>query len=131
MFGAGTEAVAEACSTAPQKPQVDTLEGNAQRLLTLARTIVTNLVKADLMQFTDPKGTVVSGREEALVTVVADELRKYFEASAALQAEAEGLVEERLRGASRTRAGDFVGVDRHRMVQLIRDRLAKERNFPL
>jgi len=107
------------------------LEGTSQQLLTLARTIVTTLIKADLMQIADPEAGKQGAREASLTAAVAAEFAKYFEASAALQAEAERLVEERLRGASRTRAGDFVGVDRHRMVQLIRDRLAKERNFPL
>jgi hypothetical protein len=107
------------------------LESTQQQVLALARAIVTSLVKADLVDL--KAGPPAAGRsaEDGAVGAVADEIARYLKDSAELQAEAERVAEEHLRGARSGRAGDLVGVDRHRMVQLIRQRLAAERNFPL
>ena len=91
---------------------------------TLARAIVDALVRADLVE--------LDGSHEAAGRAVVERFEAYFKARAALEAEAERLAEENLRSAGvRSSSSSSSGIDRHRVVEMIKEKLAGQRNFPL
>ena len=92
-----------------------------QQLQTLGRAIVDALVRADLVE--------LGGSQEAAGRAVTERFDAYFKARAELEGEAERLAEEHLRSAG-GRAGSG-GIDRHRVVEMIKEKLAAQRNFPL
>jgi hypothetical protein len=92
---------------------------SSQQLFSLGRTIVDALVRADLV--------TLAGPADNAAKAIADEVEAYQKASAKLDADAERLADEHLRGL---RAGS-TGIDRHRVVQMIRTKLAEERNLPV
>jgi hypothetical protein len=92
-----------------------------QQLQSLGRAIVDALVRADLVE--------LGGGNEAAGRAVTDRFEAYFKARAALEGEAERLAEEHLRSAG-GRSGSG-GLDRHRVVEMIKEKLAAQRNFPL
>jgi len=82
----------------------------------LAELLVTALSEKGLIRLRTEKKAVI----EKVATAVIDNFRQ----EQALEKEAERLAEEHLRTAGG-------GVDRHRVVQLIKQRLAEERRFVL
>lgn len=92
---------------------------STQQLQSLAREIVDDLVRADLAS--------VPGSHAAAVAAVAERFEGYFKAAAALDAEAERLADEQLRSLGRQGAG----LDRRRVVQGFRERLAKQKGLPV
>ena len=92
---------------------------SSQQLFGLGRTIVDALVRADLVTLAGPADTAAKA--------IADEVEAYQKAAAKLDADAERLADEHLRGM---RAGS-AGIDRHRVVQMIRNKLAEERGLPV
>ncbi len=78
-------------------------------------------MRADLVE--------IEGSHHHAIQAVADRFEAYFKAASALEAQAERLADEHLRsGPGRASAG---GLDRRRVVQMIKERLAKERGFPV
>jgi len=69
----------------------------------------------------------IAGPHEPAIAAVTDRLEAYFKATASLAADAERLADEHLRSAGR----EAVGLDRRRVVQMIQEKLARERGFPL
>jgi len=95
-----------------------------QQLQTLGRAIVEALVRADQVE--------LGGSHEAAAKAVTDRFEAYFKARAALESEAERLAEEHLRSAGvRPSSSSSSGIDRHRVVEMIKEKLAGQRNFPL
>jgi hypothetical protein len=92
-----------------------------QQLVALARAIVDDLVLADLV--------TLAGDREAARGAIADRFEAYFRAEAELEAEAERMAEEHLRAARGVTGA--AGLDRRRVVQMIKEKLAAERRFPL
>lgn len=92
---------------------------STQQLQSLAREIVDDLVRADLAS--------VPGSHAAAVTAIAERFEAHFKAVAALDAEAERLADEQLRSLGRQGAG----LDRRRVVQGFRERLAKQKGLPV
>ncbi|HEY8516402.1 MAG TPA: DUF507 family protein [Candidatus Binatia bacterium] len=90
-----------------------------QQLFTLGRSVVDALVRADLVE--------LAGTADAAAQAVADQLGAYFKAAAALEADAERLADEHLRSARAATAG----IDRRRVVQMIKEKLASERGLPV
>ena len=90
-----------------------------QQITALGRAIVEALLRADLVEL----GTT----REATAAAIVEQLEGYFRAAAVLDAEAEKMADEHLRAVR----GGTVGVDRHRVVQMIKEKLARERDFPL
>jgi len=90
-----------------------------QQIAALGRTVVDALVRADLVEL--PAGS------DAAAKAVADQFVAYFKAAATLEADAERLADEHLRAA---RAG-AAGIDRRRVVQMIKEKLASERGLPV
>lgn len=90
-----------------------------QQLVGLGRSIVDALLRADLV--------TLGGPADAAAKAIADEVEVYQKAVAKLDGDAERLADEHLRGV---RAGS-AGIDRHRVVQMIRTKLAQERGLPI
>jgi hypothetical protein len=90
-----------------------------QQLLGIGRSVVDALLRADL--------ATLGGTADAAAKAIADELEAYTKAAAKLDADAERLAEEHLRSAR----VDAAGIDRHRVVQMIRAKLAEERGLPV
>lgn len=90
-----------------------------QQLSGLGRSVVDALVRADLV--------TLGGTAEAAAKAIADELDSYVKAAAKLDADAERLADEKLRSMP----GGSAGLDRHRVVQMIRTKLAEERDLPV
>ena len=95
---------------------VEISQGHLQEL---ARAIVEDLERAQLIE-------LASGREAA-IAAVHEQLEAYWKAVAALGRDAERLAEQHLATAGR----QGLGVDRKRVVQMIKNKLAEERGFPL
>jgi hypothetical protein len=95
------------------------LRPSPQQLTSIGRSVVDALVRCDLVE--------LPANHEPAIAAVAERFDAYFKAAAALEAEAERLADEHLRGAGRAGAG----LDRRRVVQMIQAKIAKERNFPL
>ena len=89
-----------------------------EQLQALAKAIVDELVRADAME-------LVSGHARAETDIVA-EFQTYFKAVAELDREAEKLADRHLQAAGR----DGLGLDRKRIVQGIKEKLAEDRGFP-
>lgn len=92
---------------------------SAQQLQALGRSIVDALVRADLVE--------LQGAPEAAAKSISDQIDAYFKAAGSLEADAERLADEHLKGA---RAG-AAGIDRRRVVQMIKEKLAAERGLPV
>jgi hypothetical protein len=92
---------------------------SSQQSYTLGRSIVDALVRADLV--------TLGGPADVAAKAIADEIEAYGKAAAKLDADAERLADEHLRS---NRAGS-AGIDRHRVVQMIRTKLAEERGLPV
>jgi len=90
-----------------------------QQLFGIGRAVVDALVRADL--------ATLSGPAEAAAKAIADEFEVYYKAVAKLDEDAERLADDKLR--SIRIGGD--GIDRHRVVQMIRAKLAEERGLPV
>ncbi len=90
-----------------------------QQLLGLGRSVVDALLRAGLIE--------LPGTPDAAAQAVALQLEAYFKAAAALEADAERLADEHLKGV---RAGT-AGIDRRRVVQMIKEKLAAERGLPV
>lgn len=69
----------------------------------------------------------IAGSHDPAIAAIVRRLDTYFKAATALEAEAERLADEHLKAAGRAAAG----LDRRRVVQMIRDKLAKEKGFPV
>jgi hypothetical protein len=89
------------------------------QLQELARAIVEDLDRAQMIE--------VGSRRDAAIAAVHEQLESYWKAEAALGREAERLAEQHLATAGR----QGVGLDRKRVVQMIKTKLAQERGFPL
>ena len=92
---------------------------SSQQLFSLGRTIVDALVRADLV--------TLAGPADNAAKAIADEVETYQKAAAKLDADAERLADDHLR---QLRTGS-AGIDRHRVVQMIRAKLAEERGLPV
>lgn len=92
---------------------------STQQLQTLAQSIVDDLVRADF--------ATVPGSHAAAITAVVQRFEAYFKAVHQLDAEAERLADEQLRALGRQGAG----LDRHKIVLMIREKLAKEKGIPV
>jgi hypothetical protein len=90
-----------------------------QQVAQLGRDVIDGLVRADLLE--------LGGNHDAAAAAVAAEVEKYEQAAAALGAEAEKLADQNLRAAP----GGGIGLDRRRVVEMIKKKLAAERGFPL
>ena len=111
----------ERCRRPPgaSSPAPNPVRMSQQQLFGLGRTIVDALVRADL--------ATLGGTADAAAKAIAVEFETYENALAKLDADAERLADEHLR-ALRTGAA---GIDRHRVVQMIRTKLAEERDLPV
>lgn len=85
----------------------------------LAKAIVDGLVRTDLVELT--------GGHLAAESAVAGVLDEYGKAEASLSKEAERRAEEEIRKLG----SRGVGLDRRRVVQMIKQKLAEEKGFPL
>lgn len=92
---------------------------SSQQLFSLGRTIVDALVRADLV--------TLAGPADNAAKAIGDEVEAYQKAAAKLDADAERLADDHLR---QLRTGS-AGIDRHRVVQMIRAKLAEERGLPV
>lgn len=90
-----------------------------QQLLLFGRSVVDALLRADL--------ATLKGPADAAAKAIADEFERYYKDAAKLDADAERLADEKLRDL---RAGS-AGIDRHRVVQMIRTKLAEDRGLPI
>ena len=89
-----------------------------EQLQALASAIVDELVRADAME-------MAGGRAGAENEIVA-EFQAYFSSLTALEREAEKLADRHLQAAGR----DAIGLDRRRIVEGIKKKLAEEKGFP-
>ena len=92
---------------------------SAQELSGIARAIVDDLARADQLE--------TAAGHEAAIGAVAKALDSYFEQEAALEKDAAKMAVQHLKAAGR----DALGLDRNKVTQMIKQRLAKERGFPL
>lgn len=92
---------------------------SAQEIASVARAVVDDLARAEQLE----AGT---GHEPA-IRAVEKALKAYFEAEDALEKDAEKMAAQHLKAAGR----DALGLDRKKVTQMIKQRLAKERGFPL
>ena len=90
-----------------------------QQIAALAKAIVDGLVRADVV--------AVEGSHQAAETAVAAALDDYGKAEAALDREAERRAEDEIKKLGR----GGVGLDRRRVVQMIKQKLASEKGFPI
>ena len=84
----------------------------------LSTRILNDLTEAGLLTLKKEHGTVLAGIRSA----IASDLK----AEETLEQDAERLMEENLRGMR-----DAANIDRHRMLRMIKERLAKERKIVL
>ena len=92
---------------------------SSQEIIGISRTIVYDLVRAEQIPQT-------AALDPAIATVSAA-LKAYFSEEASLEKDAAKLAAEHLKAAGR----DAVGLDTRKVTQMIKQRLAKERGFPL
>lgn len=118
-----------------------------QQASQIARALVDRLLRADLGEFPEAGGApgtapaagpAAAGSQRApaqkverAVTEIAAELFRYSKLVATLDADAERLADEHLRAAAGPRGRELVGVDRRRVVRMIKEKLAAERNVPI
>ena len=84
----------------------------------LAEKVIADLAEAKLVVFKKERTAVL----ETIKAVIRDDISKEEE----LEREAERLLEQTLRAA-----GGGMDIDRHKMLKMIKQRLAKERNIVL
>ena len=85
----------------------------------MARAIIDDLARAEQLE-------AGSGHEPAMAAVERA-LNIYFEEEATLEKDAAKMAAEHLKAAGR----DALGLDRNMVTRMIKQRLAKERGFPL
>ena len=90
-----------------------------QQTAALAKAIVDGLTRADLI--------AIEGSHHAAETAVAAALDEYGKAEAALDREAEARADEEIKKLGR----EGVGIDRRRVVQMIKQKLASGKGFPI
>jgi hypothetical protein len=90
-----------------------------QQIAALAKAIVDGLARADLIE--------ISGSHNAAEAAVAKIFEEYGTAEAALSREAETRADDEIRKLGR----QGVGLDRRRVVQMIKQKLASEKGFPV
>jgi len=90
-----------------------------QQIAALAKAVVDGLVRADLV--------AIEGSHLAAETAVAAALEEYGKAEASLDREAERRADEEIKKLGR----EGVGIDRRRVVQMIKQKLASEKGFPI
>ena len=90
-----------------------------QQIAAIAKAVVDGLVRADLVE--------VPGGHAAAESAVAAVLVDYGKAEAALAKEAEQRADDEIRKLG----SRGVGLDRKRVVQMIKQKLAQEKGFPL
>jgi hypothetical protein len=81
---------------------------------------VEDLVRADL--------ATVPGSHAPAINAVVERFEAYFKSASALEAEAERMADDQIRTLGRQAAA---GLDRHRVVQMIREKLAKDKGIPV
>jgi hypothetical protein len=99
-----------------------TLPLSSQEIMGVSRTIVYDLVRADQIPQIPPG----DGLDPA-ITAVSKALKAYFAEEAALEKDAAQMAAQHLKAAGR----DAVGLDTRKVTLMIKQRLAKERGFPL
>ncbi len=87
--------------------------------LAAAAAIVDGLAQGGLIE--------LGPTRDACVTAVARAIDEHLAGVSKLDRDAETMADQHLQAAGR----EGLGLDRHRIVQMIRKRLAEERNFPL
>jgi hypothetical protein len=90
-----------------------------QQIAALAKAIVDGLTRADVI--------AIEGSHHAAETAVAAALEEYGKAEAALDRAAERRAEDEIKKLGRS----GVGIDRRRVVQMIKQKLASEKGFPV
>ncbi len=70
----------------------------------------------------------VPGSHAAAINAVVERFETYFKSASALEAEAERMADDQIRTLGRQAAA---GLDRHRVVQMIREKLAKDKGIPV
>lgn len=90
-----------------------------QQVAALAKAIVDGLARADLAQ--------ISGGHNAAEAAVAKVFEEYGVAEAALSRDAEKRADDEIRKLG----SQAVGLDRRRVVQMIKQKLASEKGFPI
>lgn len=88
------------------------------QVLRLAETILNDLCAQSLIQFRGERGGVLD--------IIVSTIRENQAAERALERDAELLLEKTLRAA-----GGGVEIDRHKMLRMIKEKLARERRFIL
>jgi len=81
---------------------------------------VEDLVRADL--------ATAPGSHAPAINAVVERFEAYFKSASALEAEAERMADDQIRTLGRQAAA---GLDRHRVVQMIREKLAKDKGIPV
>ena len=92
---------------------------SSQEIIGISRTIVYDLVRAEQI----PQNEAL----DPAIAPVSAALKAYFSEEASLEKDAAKLAAEHLKAAGR----DAVGLDTRKVTQMIKQRLAKERGFPL
>lgn len=88
------------------------------QILRLAESILNDLTADSLIQFKGDRGGVLE--------IIVSTIRQDQTAERALEQEAERLLEKTLRAT-----GDRGDIDRHKMLRMIKEKLARERRFIL
>ena len=84
----------------------------------IAEKVFADLTHADLIVVKKDRGTVLAGIREAITSNI--------KAEETLERDAETLLEQTMRSM-----GGAAGIDRHKMLKMIKDKLAKDRKFVL
>jgi hypothetical protein len=84
----------------------------------IAERILADLTRSGLISVKKERGALLAAVREAIAANI--------RAEAALERDAETLLEQTLRSM-----GGSAGIDRHKMLKMIKDKLAKERKFVL
>ena len=90
-----------------------------QQTAAIAKSIVDGLVRADLIE--------ISGSHNAAEAAIAKVFEEYGVAEAALSRDAEKRADDEIRKLG----SQGVGLDRRRIVQMIKQKLASEKGFPV
>jgi len=92
---------------------------SSQEIIGISRTIVYDLVRAEQIPQTEALDPAINAVSKAL--------QAYFTEEASLEKDAAKMAAQHLKAAGR----DAVGLDTRKVTQMIKERLAKERGFPL
>lgn len=92
---------------------------SSQEITGISRAIVYDLVRADQI----PQGQEL----DPAITAVSGALKAYFAEEASLEKDAAKMADQHLKAAGR----EAVGLDTRKVTLMIKQRLAKERGFPL